>query len=280
MAVKSGGQEIHMYTVKELYDFVKDTPESHHSREYSNHDFCKYSWDEAITMLKYGWHEGITKMKYAMDKINAKLDEVDGMGILMDTEGDYLDIGSYLAGIPECFAKVIPAEGFKRIIPVYTGASVVYSISQDNIYNRGAAIMALVERLLMTHRVDLVVYEFAEDVVGSKHIEAYFHIDTDNDFSHDSMAFYVANQSFLRRIMFSLDERVFNRSNCGGYGSVNQNYHPELPKDCIHFPAMKPGAEADKFATIDKAKEEVQRILNKVAEDDKRYKLEAEEARV
>ena len=243
-------------TVQEVLDFIAPATSSHYSvrADYESR-FCSFSFQDTIKMLRSGWAEGVRDVAFNTDKINSALDEASGYAIEYDTAGDYIDMGAYLEGVPECFGKITSAEGPKdsvRIVASITAASFVH---EDHIKTRGAAICALIDQLRKTHFVCLDIVVSSRGIMG-KNLRTIFHVDMQNDYSRDLIAFYLAHPGMLRRIWFAIAEVALGYTNCDNYGHVNED--PPVP-GAINFPSLSSG----NWSSIETSTREVQGILDK-----------------
>lgn len=128
------------------------------------------------------------------------------------------NIPAYAAGVPESMMFPVETERQTRIARICVNISASASIDPESIINRGAAIVALIDRLQIEGwRIELSVVD------QSRH---------DNDTSSyrivvkqaqepidmDRISFALAHPSMLRRVLFRIHETVFPRFD-PGYGS-------------------------------------------------------------
>jgi len=190
--------------------------------------FCNYTWTEATRYLRSGWTEGIARVDEISTSLKSTITEdAETYNIQYDVTGDYIDMGRYMTGEPECFGSVttepMPMENLNITIDTCFSASV----RQDCIYNRGAAITTIVDELQKKYFITLklVARLGANERMltnGKKDpLEIVFNIDMKNEYSRDLLAFYTANSAFFRRICFAIMEIYFNRSSLGSYGHVD-----------------------------------------------------------
>ena len=249
-------------TVQEVLDFISHVPSSNYSVS-ANHErrFCSFSYHDTIKMVRSGWAEGVRDVAFNTDKINSALDEASGYAIEYDTAGDYIDMGAYLEGVPECFGKITSAEGPKesvRIVASITASSIVH---EDHIKNRGAAICALIDQLRKTHFVSLDITVSSRGIMG-KNLRTIFHVDMQNDYSRDLIAFYLAHPGMLRRVWFAIAEIALGYKNCVTYGHPHDD--PLVP-GAINFPSLSSG----NWSSIETSTREVQGILDKFLNNQK-----------
>lgn len=258
MEIKKNGKNIYMSfdSVSEVLEYIQDTPAENVSRNPNRSlNSCPYPWETTLRLFREGWAEGVRDVAFNADKINARIDEAAGVGIEYDVTGDYIDVGSYLEGVPECFGKMVTAEGPKEEIEIVVSAVCHSGIHERSIRNRGAAIAALVDQLRRTHFVKL---SFIIKSVGIKRhdITTVFNVNMENEYSRDLVAFMAANACYLRRIWFAIAEKVLQKSSCGVYGSVG---NITVDEGKIYFPSLASNQEWD---TLEKATNKVQEFLD------------------
>jgi hypothetical protein len=251
--------EMSFDSVSEILDYISDTPESNYSRGYNKPSFCPFTWEESIRLFREGWPDGVKDITFQADRINDQIDEASGYGIEQDVTGDYIDVGSYLEGVPECFGKMVTAEGPKDEVEIIVSATVSARVDKSTVFNRGAAIASLIDQLRRTHFVKLSFVVKVTGIMGSD-ITTYFHVNMQNEYSRDLIAFMAANAAYLRRIWFSVAEKVLERDECGGYGHVS-DITP--PPGVIYFEGLTTN---EGWETIDEATQRVQAILDGITQ--------------
>ena len=239
----------------ELFDYIQQNDKNklgpYYSETYEKESyFCKWSWKEAVEMLGSGWKEGVDKMMDITaninDKISAKSADLD---VYADVQGEFIDMGAVMEGVPECFGRMDLAPAKRSELYVMVSSAYSCGIHEDTIYNRGAAIVSLLEHLKNRYHV---ILQISQDVAGitpgrsphgkykyntSYNISIKVNVDTSRDFSRDMAAFCLANPAFLRRIMFKVEELLLETNECGGgYG------HPadvkDVPNHAIVFQSL------------------------------------------
>jgi len=255
-----GTIRVEFSSASEILGYVAGVGRSNHSVSRGcDSSFNPFTWKESVEMLKGGWPEGVKEIAFNTDKINDAIDEASGYGIEYDTSGDYIDIGAFLEGTPECFGKVVTAEGPKETVKIVVAVTAAHYVDQELIRNRGAAICALVDQLRKTHFVSLDVVINVNGCMRHD-IRTTFHLDMENGYSRDLLAFYIANPAMLRRIWFAIVEVATGHENCDGYGMVVEG---EPVKDAINFP-MIDNHNRHLWSTVESSAKQVQRMLDQV----------------
>lgn len=204
----------------ELFDAIKDTPVYNRSRVPRNSDFCEYTWDQTLTGLVNGWREGTQEIHHIVSKIHSlEREYLDGHGIEYDVTGDFIDMGVYLTGEPECMGRIIPREIIKDEVHILINTTFSRRVDSRTIKIRGAAITALIEKLMDNYEVKLL-FGMGIDRISHYHrnIEVILNIDLQNEFSRDVIAFCAAHPGYFRRCLFALMEKTAKKRDLGNYG--------------------------------------------------------------
>lgn len=203
--------------IESLYDFVKDTPQHHESQTGTESFAGTKSFAEALSLFRNGWPEGTAQIDHALSMIETAYDST-AQTYQFDVSGLTVDVGTYLTGQPECWLTPVEEHAEKSAVTVQVSAAGNCFIAAETFINRGGAIMAVIDHLARNHIVDLEVMIFATHVQNSEDFQLVYKTTTERTYSKDTLAFLVANPSFLRRIWFAAAERIFQTPSCGSYG--------------------------------------------------------------
>jgi hypothetical protein len=244
----------------ELYEFISARGyDNNHSHLPMSNSFCKYSWNEALEFLNTGWKEGVTDIDVRVNEIESAHTK-EAPTVQYDVEGNWIDIGAYLSGEPECMGNMIMAPAPKQTVTICVNCTASAYVQQEHIFNRGAAITAIIDQLLDKYFVDLQ-FTFDTSYRGGTHM--IFKVDTKNMYSRELVAFYSANSAFLRRVFFMVCEQLNKEADCGSYGQPWQT-HQSHTFD-VYFPCIN--AASDKsWESKESTKINVERILQGVYE--------------
>ena len=250
----------------ELFDFIKDTPENNLSKRYNKKPgFCDYSWNESVESLINGWREGTQEIQKIASQIqSAEGIYMGGHGIDYDVTGDFIDMGSYLVGEPECMGRIVPREIIKDEVHILVSTSFSECVHTDIIKTRGAAITALIEKLMESYEVKLSFGFGSRGHYDGRNIEATLNIDLQNEFSRDIISFCAAHPGYLRRCLFAVMEKDAKTNHCGSYGISNECEvkQAELKKAGIkHYYFGKVTRNVDEWRSPESALAEVNRIV-------------------
>ena len=254
------------YNHHEILDYVmqNEQPEPYSKAAMSDR-YCPYTWDETIENLKTGWPEGVGRMSEIAEKFKTRIAEDKAYSINHDVTGDFLDIGRYMTGEPECFGCIIEEPRPTETLDITVEVGQPSANDSANIYNRGAAITALIDELQKQYFVNLKLIVKTEDsgfmnpeTYENEKMELIFYIDTQNEYSRDLLAFYLSNSAFLRRIIWSIFETYFKQDHVGCYGNYGkQRYFPEGNE--LFFRALR--RDLEKFENEEKSMAEISYIL-------------------
>ncbi len=184
---------------------------------------------QALTLARDGWKDGEQHVnRMSMPLFDMVSTMIERPYIIMDTEGQDIDIAAYLDGEPECWqrteTRVSEGSGRRIFQLVYCG-TVSAGIDTNVIIARGAALVALVQLLEYAgHGVEAIL-AFSVSNSNAKS-EQYVTIKSaDQPVDTARLAFAFAHPSSFRRIAFSVQEtldetqrRMFGFGNYGMYG--------------------------------------------------------------
>lgn len=247
--------------VNKFFDDYSDVAQTSHAMVFEKSHFCSESWDSARDKFTNGWKNGVQGIEKIKAEILRRVDsiDVDSFDIHYDVVGQFIDMGRVMVGDPESFGEITLMPQPKESIHIAVAASYAASIHQDVIYNRGAAICAIVEKLRRRYHVTIDLVRFVDyetNFYGFRTLKTVIHIDTTNEFSRDTLAFCLANAAYNRRIMFRVNEIVFNQSDCSTYGcSKDTKQEPGT----LYFPVIKDNHGP--YRSVETSIREVERIL-------------------
>lgn len=169
---------------------------------------------EAVEQSKKGWPEGVerlSKVRATLDHLVAKTIAVKGKNLRWDVTGDFLDVGRYLAGEPECngeFRDEDEGQLQTRVVRLVANVSAMGGVNSASIFSAGAALYAAVDILeSLGHRVELWLGSGSEHNSNSKRLQVYVLIkDASQQFDPDRLAFFLCSNASLRRLFFSVEE--------------------------------------------------------------------------
>jgi hypothetical protein len=126
-----------------------------------------------------------------------------------DVAGDYVDVGRFLSGEPECFGvRVCDESQAKPVIRINVNTAVSASVSASAIFGRGAAILAAIDVIEATgSRVEVWAVNGNVNNKGNHVHETYALIKSASQpLDIDRLAFAFCHQASHRRLAFSVFE--------------------------------------------------------------------------
>ena len=232
-------KEIHFEDLNTFWDFAMQDSNAYNKSSRSDYDLGwsgGLTWDEAKIMAKSGWLEGMKEIeKYRARILPIVADKVLRPQPTYSIAGYNVDVGSFLAGEPECFmAREWEERNYPgRIFKLVCSISFSSSIEPKTIIQRGAMICALIDAIEYAgHRVEVICNdamsannykeeeedkgeddEYGEEIeeYGQCKEEGWLEISvvvkkTSQPLEMTDLAFCLAHPSMLRRLMFSVAE--------------------------------------------------------------------------
>lgn len=165
---------------------------------------------DAIQIARYGWPEGRELIRETLERIDT--DELIGMRETMepyeDVAGDEVDIDRYLSGDHKNMMQYdLRYDQNGKVVDLFVNCSVSAYVTPQQIIKRGAAILAARELLASNgYTMGITMVESTTNHGSTKveyripliHPGGYMDLDT--------AAFCLAHPSFLRRLVFALNE--------------------------------------------------------------------------
>lgn len=162
---------------------------------------------EAMEMCKYGYHENFEKLV----DLKVKLEKYIKLSNTKFKQFNYYvgytpDVKAYLEGNP--LSMLNKKNPIKKHIDIYFNSAILESVSEREIYNRGAITLALVEILEnMGFSVGLNIFTMSSE---NKQIHyAKFNLKSPSErLNIQKLYFPLCHPSFLRRLVFRLREET------------------------------------------------------------------------
>jgi hypothetical protein len=219
---------------------------STHSWSASESFFHTKSFSEATDLLRRGWDEGTARLAELRANLDGLLHhavtrkKANGVGYDV-AAGEWLDVGRYLGGEPECFG--VTQDGNDTASPVVTvllNLSASGACNEHEFFARGAIAIGLVDTLeSLGHRVEFRVGTSAESA-GSDRAGTHEFVVTakepDQPLDVDRLAFLCCHPSALRRYGFSVYEKLGRKG--GGLPQKIKGY-----EETLYIGEMKHGAD-------------------------------------
>jgi len=210
------------------------------SRAHDCPEWYGASFEEAYRMAVAGWPEGRERIAKSLADIEAVGEDRETM--TYDVAGSEPDVGRYLAGEPENMLAFLPTPE-KRVIRILACISISCAIDTETVFTRGAAVVALADRLeRLGNRVEVMLCDSSKPTHGAflPHAEAsavtLVQIKAAGQpMDIDRMAFLFGHPASQRRLMFSVKEHVLridasHRRPCPIPAEIRETAHIVMPE--------------------------------------------------
>ena len=219
-------KELHFDDLNKYWEFAMQDSDANRKSSRSDYDLewsGGLTWEEAKTMAKNGWLEGMNEIeKYRARILPIVAEKVLRPLPVYSIAGYNVDVGSFLAGEPECFmAREYEERNYPgRIYKIVCYISFSAAISPETIIQRGAMICALIDAIEFAgHRAEVIcnaansAYSNGEQRQGLYKDNGWLEISvvikkSSQPLEMTDLAFCLAHPSMLRKLMFSVAEIV------------------------------------------------------------------------
>lgn len=214
------------------------------SQQYNTY-FGEATYEHAERLAREGWASGLERVNSISEALGTVVGQyIKKVEFHYDVAGSTVDVGRYLSGEPECmmeFHEEVRRSNSGRIVNVTVDIGMAGVIGSDVIFNRGAAVVALVDALEtagLVAEINLAIsngYKYTHP--GQKPF--YFLVPlkkAGEALEMDRLAYALCHKAMYRRHIFCWQESQTNeiRKQMGvsdTYGSSSYHYPPELVED-------------------------------------------------
>ena len=162
---------------------------------------CTY--EESIKFLTHGWESGVAKLNV---EPNTTLHEAMRPKPLWDVSGSEVDIGSYLAGEPECMTEMVRRKRPSQVVRIGVDKAINCNISKDRIHNMGRNVLILVESLRLAG-IPAEIWVCQAVGGGGDAFDVRVCVqEPGRPVDISRLAYWVAHPGSLRRTIFALEE--------------------------------------------------------------------------
>lgn len=181
------------------------------SRKEPSAHWSPITYEQALERGVKGWNPG-TEAMLKDQRLMFATAQNQGQQVLADVEGQWFDVGEYLAGTPEhCFSlEMQPLK--QRPLNIHVSASYLADVDAADIQRRGAAIAEIIDRLREEGPVTVYFWHCTD--IHASIVE----MNTDRGYSRNVVAFCAADSAFPRRIGFAMLEKMVGKSSAAGRG--------------------------------------------------------------
>jgi len=173
--------------------------------------FQKKHPKETLRNLMFGRTIEASKFKMQVGKIVTEHIKTEiKEGVMYGMSGDYIDIGRYLTGDPECCGYQEVCMEQRCLLEVIVNKVATGKVSYESLFNRGIIIASMLDILSKDYYIDLKVVESGDNVDGSEvNLKTVYHLNTKDGFSFNQLINYIVDPDFYRTVMFGIREGVF-----------------------------------------------------------------------
>jgi hypothetical protein len=198
-------------TAKRVPPSANDERGSRAVRAVEKDVFYGDSFDGAITLASKGWKEGAERALALRASIDGTIRDVvcaRQAGYGWEVSGDFVDVGKFLVGEPECFVTTV-ADGecaTGRVVRLVANVAASAAVTQESLFCRGAVVVAAIDILeSLGHRVELTVARGT--TTKGKTLELFVPVKSASQpLDIDRLAFCLCHPAFLRRLTWSVSE--------------------------------------------------------------------------
>jgi hypothetical protein len=194
------------------------------------------SFDDAKKLALQGWENGRKLLDQYSTAIRQHVcSKIVRPVPLWDVTGDFVDIGCFMSGVPECMVRTEEEEapaGFGRIVRVSLNTGASSNVSPEAMMGRGAAVLALVDALeLAGRRCEVWLHTCHEGSAGEKsQLEMKVPLKAAGDpVDLETLAFALAHPATNRRFRFANVENDPDEAIVKWYGTNASYGHPHAP---------------------------------------------------
>lgn len=195
------------------------------SRDYGNGDWSGTdSWSEAVKLAEEGYPKGRERIGSILTDIESKTQDIETPMPVWDVAGDFVDVGAYVTGEPECMVRWDMEPLAKPVVKVWADIGGSAGVSREALEWRGACVLALIDKLESSGvRVEL---DMGRGMDGSW-VEIITVKRAQEPLSLDTLSFHLGCAAGFRRLLFSFEETQDEGMNHGCYGGHGYG-HPDF----------------------------------------------------
>lgn len=172
------------------------------------------TFDEAVELARKGWPEGLRRLlelRATLDHIVQKSIAAKTSQVHWDTAGDFLDIGRYMTGDPECigeFREDGDGQLQAKVVRLVANVSAMGGVESESIFSAGASLFAAVDIIeSLGHRVELWLGSGSEHNSNDRKLQVFVLVkEACQNLDADRLAFFMCSNASLRRLFFSVEE--------------------------------------------------------------------------
>lgn len=220
-------------SITEFINYIDNTPTNRDvwgrrelASQTGDYDFCKTrSLEEAKELCKFGYHDRFEKLVELKNTLEKYIKMSNNKSRQYNFYVGYApDVKAYLEGNP--LSMLNKQNPKRKHIDIYYNSAILGGVSTDEIYNRGAITLSLVEIFEnMGFSVGLNIFTMSE--CDDQVHYAKFNLKRSGErLNIQKLYFPLCNPSFLRRLVFRLREETPDITYpwTDGYGKTSDDY--------------------------------------------------------
>jgi hypothetical protein len=241
-----------LYSWHEFLDAAQRPETIHGDGRHALDAWAGGSWAEALRLAVDGWQVPLRDTEVTVGTLRERAGlgaSVTTLEPAWDVTGSEVDIGAYLAGVPECMVDAVPTRTSRRgrVVAFLVPASYSHLTPHSLIRNRGIALATLCSAIIAAgHSVE--VWSGFNGMVGEIRLRAVARVvSAGEQLDLGRLIFAVAHPLVLRRLWFAVWDAqppgVALLVREGDYGIPSHCLPSDLPEEVTDpyvFPYLKP----------------------------------------
>ncbi len=252
-----------MYSWHEFLEAAQQPETIRGDGRHARDEWAGGSWEEALRLAVDGWSVPLRDTEVTVGALRERAGlgaSVTTLEPAWDVTGSEVDIGAYLAGVPECMVDAVPTRTSRRgrIVAFLVPASYSNRTRHAVIRNRGIALATLCSAIVAAgHSVE--IWSGFNGMVGDFRLQAVARVVSAGEpLDLGRLIFAVAHPLMLRRLWFAVWDAqhlaLAQLVRDGEYGIPSHCLPSDLPEEVTDpyvFPYLKP--EDPQWRTLDSA---------------------------
>lgn len=185
-------------------------PKGYSQLVYGSSGWAGATYEEAVTLARTGWHSSRERVEAILEPVRERLAEMLDLTFVQqfDMFGSEPDIDRFVAGDLECmfedFAVEAPTKG--KAMTVVVDACVTGNVPVEEVFKRGAAIIALVETMTLLGYELEIWTDMSVEREGARWTGLVRVHRAGENIDMDKVVYAIGHPSNLRRLCFGVME--------------------------------------------------------------------------
>jgi hypothetical protein len=237
----------------EFLDAARAPETIHGDGRHGADEWCGGSWAEALRLAVDGWPLALREAAVTVGALR----EQAGLGAAAttlepawDVTGSEVDVGAYLAGVPECMVDAVPRQTSRRgrVVTFVVPATYLNTTPHELVHNRGLALATLCAAIIGSGHSVEIWSGWACTIRGERHTAMARVITAGEPLDVGRLVFAVAHPLMCRRLWFAVwdaqDPELAMKLLSADYGQPPYHCLPsDLPDEVTDpyvFPYLRP----------------------------------------